>query len=125
MQFSLEQSYNGLHVHSYEPGACSINHQLHQNSILLQPESISPWTISQVDDLNASHLEPIIECHPETFILGSGNQLIFPSHEIAAAIQAAGIGFEVMDNFAACRTYNLLLSEDRQVMLGLIMSNKV
>ena len=58
---------------------------------------------------------------PELIIIGTGKRQRFPKPEILKTLIAAKIGFEVMDSQAACRTYNILVGEGRQVLLALIV----
>jgi len=66
-------------------------------------------------------LAPLLERKPELVLLGTGERQVFPSGRVLAAFAGCGIGFEVMDNGAACRTFNLLLQEGRDVVLALIL----
>ena len=82
---------------------------------------VTPWTPSAFDELSASHFEEIVALRPELIVLGVGKRLRFP---VAAALRpliAAGIGHEVMDTAAACRTYNVLASEGRAVTAALLL----
>jgi len=65
-------------------------------------------------DLPSARL--IIQQEPEIVLLGSGASLVFPSREVRYLFLNAGIGLEVMDTAAACRTYNILIGEDRNVL---------
>jgi uncharacterized protein len=58
---------------------------------------------------------------PELLILGTGRRQRFPRAELLAPLAEAGIGWEVMDTGAACRTYNILMSEGRNVAAALLM----
>ncbi len=58
---------------------------------------------------------------PEIVLLGCGARFRFPSPAVLAPLYGAGIGVEVMDTRAACRTYNILLSEGRRVVAALIV----
>jgi uncharacterized protein len=57
----------------------------------------------------------------EILLLGTGDRLRFPHPSLTAPLRAAGIGVEVMDTGAACRTYNILLAEDRRVGAALML----
>ena len=81
---------------------------------------IEQWAVVSVAELSPDQLEPIIALEPELIILGSGSSLRFPSHEVNKTAHGKGIGFEVMDTAAGCRTYNLLAHEGRNVALALL-----
>ena len=70
--------------------------------------------------LDASACRQILEHQPEVILIGTGNQLIFPEPSIYIDIVNQGVGIEFMDSGAACRTYNILMSEDRRVIAGII-----
>lgn len=81
---------------------------------------IENWITVGIDGLDADMLKPVIDLEPELIILGSGPVLKFPSAKIGATVNQLGIGFEVMDTAAGCRTYNLLAHEGRNVALALV-----
>jgi len=54
-------------------------------------------------------------------LIGTGARFQFPEPALLAPLQKAGIGVEVMDTQAACRTYNILLGEGRSVAAALIL----
>ena len=69
----------------------------------------------------AAALGAVLDLGPEILVLGTGERQVFPEPQVIVALAARGIGLEVMDNGAACRTYNILLAEGRKVALALIM----
>ena len=80
-----------------------------------------PWSAPEPAALTLDDLAPALALQPEILLLGTGNRLVFPDGQIHARILALGIGFEVMDSGAACRTYNILMSEQRRVVAALLM----
>ena len=65
--------------------------------------------------LNVSDLATLSEYEPEIVLLGSGNALNWPAKGVRESLLEQGIGVEVMDSGAACRTYNILMAEQRHV----------
>ena len=63
----------------------------------------------------------MLSLEPEIVILGTGERQVFPEPSLFAAVAGRGVGLEVMDNGAACRTYNVLLAEGRRVALAIIL----
>lgn len=111
-------------VSSYSAKEIVINKTPFINSFILFPDKILPdWHVSQVSDLSIKDFEIILEFNPEIILFGSGNTMIFPDPRIIASIQNHNIGFEVMDTMAACRSYNVLLNEERRVAAALIINN--
>jgi uncharacterized protein len=63
----------------------------------------------------------MVDLKPELILIGTGNKQRFPKPELLKSLILAKIGFEIMDSQAACRTYNILVGEGRQVLLALIV----
>ena len=72
-------------------------------------------------DLAAADLEPVLALQPEILLIGSGERQVFPVPELLAALYAARLGFEIMATGAACRTYNVLVAEGREVAAALLI----
>jgi uncharacterized protein len=122
MKFTRELPANINLVRSYEPGTIRIGERLLQDSCLFNAnELIAEWTPKTIAELSAEHFVAAFAWQPEIILLGTGVRQQFPSREIYAAILAKGIGFEVMDTGAACRTYNVLVSEDRRAVAALLL----
>ncbi|MBM3387917.1 MAG: hypothetical protein FJY26_00210 [Betaproteobacteria bacterium] len=99
-------------------------HQTAFEASVLVPHrgSVVPWRPQSFDALTAEDFEPALELKPELVILGTGSRLRFPAPRLWASLIGAGIGFEAMDNGAACRTFNVLASEGRSVLAALILA---
>ena len=109
-------------IESYSTGMIYINGERLTSSLIVSPLLlIKTWPPKSFTDIAQQHIEQIIQLRPEIIILGTGRQLHFPISFISAQIQRLGIGFEVMDTGAACRCYNLLMGDGRNVAAGLIM----
>ncbi|WP_424946544.1 Mth938-like domain-containing protein [Candidatus Spongiihabitans sp.] len=98
-----------------------IGDTLYQESIILTPQKLEMWPISQVSDLKNEDFVHFANLGAEVLILGTGATMVFPDPVITQALMAKGIGMEVMDTAAACRTYNILLSDGRSVVAGLML----
>jgi uncharacterized protein len=72
---------------------------------------------STIIALSLAHIERVLAGRPEVVLIATGARLVFPSNEIRAAFFRAGVGLEVMDTRAAAYTYNVLLQEQRKVLL--------
>lgn len=94
----------------------------HRGSLLLLPSGIYAWEVESFDGLSAESFARVIsEADAIDFLLlGTGESQNFPGPPIRAPLDAAGIGLEVMDTGAACRTWNILLAEQRAVAAALI-----
>ena len=92
-----------------------------QGSLIISPRHlIRDWPPAEVDSLQEEHLDALVELQPELVLLGTGSRLQFPEAGILASLHNQQIGVEVMDTAAACRTYNILMTEGRFVVAGLI-----
>jgi len=85
---------------------------------------IDDWPVRNPHALEASHWNGILELQPEIVLLGSGRRIVFPDARVLAPLLARNVGVEVMDTPAACRTYNLLLTEGRSVVAALILGDE-
>ena len=106
---------------AYGEGYVSVNHQRHEENLILLPGALHPaWTSETIDTLQDADVECLLGLGVEIILLGTGKRLRFPEAAIARRFAPAGIGLEVMDLQAACRTYNILASEGRKVAAALL-----
>ena len=122
MKFHLEQSAGKNAFTGYGEGYVSVNGERHEASLVVGAERvITDWPARSVDSLAADHLAAIVEMAPEIVLIGSGPKFTFPDPARLAPLYKAGIGVEVMDTPAACRTYNILMGDGRNVVAALIL----
>ena len=109
-------------VTSYGDGLFRLGEETITGSILMFPEAVYSWNVSSVDDITVESFAPIIEAADtvEILLLGMGNRLTRVPTEWRQALKEHGIVIEPMDTGAACRTYNVLLSEGRRVAAAII-----
>lgn len=79
------------------------------------------WPVASFAEITATAVAEGTKVHAEIVIIGTGRKLRFPPPETLRPLIDARIGFEVMDTAAACRTYNVLLGEGRQVAALLLL----
>jgi len=108
-------------INAYDDDSISVSEKMYKHSFLLSPTRINDWPVNTLDDLNIDHCQIILALKPQVVLLGTGANQIFPSPEIYAFFGQHHIGLEVMANHAACRTYNILVAEDREVVAGFIL----
>jgi uncharacterized protein len=122
MKLTDERSGSVNFVRSYSPGELRIHEQLfHRSCLLTADQIIADWKPQTLEELELEHLEVIVALEPEVVVLGSGLRQRFPEARILAHLLSRRIGCEVMDTGAACRTFNILLSEDRRVVAALFL----
>jgi len=126
MRFAEDKTAARYRIRAYAPGRVTINEDVFTQSLVVTPGRIlADWAPQSIDELRAEHLAMVTELEPEIILLGTGATLRFPRPELAAPLLDGGIGLEVMDTAAACRTYNVLVSEDRHVAAALIIGSGV
>ncbi len=109
-------------ITGYGDGYVEINQTPYAHAVLLSSDgAISAWPVESFDSLEASDFEQMIALKPELILIGTGARQRFPKPELLKSLISAKIGFEIMDSQAACRTYNILVGEGRQVLLALIV----
>ena len=121
MRFS-QDSFASNSIRAYSDGEISVNEKIINRSVIITAEVIQLWEPAHIDELTAEHCEIIAGFNPEVVIIGTGKRLQFPAPAVIAGLQTQGIGVEIMAHGAACRTFNILLGEDRRVVAALLMS---
>ena len=112
------QTVTGYH----DDGGVDINAQRFGHSLIVMPESAPrPWPVASFDALTEEHFAQILADAPDVVILGTGARQRFVHPRLSAPLIMRRIGVECMDNYAACRTYNILMGEGRKVTLALII----
>ena len=102
-------------VEGYGPGFFRIGGQVLHGACLITPWDAGPW--GGLEDVAA----PLaLAGKIDVLFLGMGKEIAHAPAEFRAALEEAGIGVEVMASPAACRTYNVLLSEGRRIALAVL-----
>ncbi len=116
-------SHSGANtITGYGDGYVEITQVPYAHAVLLSSEGvISEWPAKSFEDLEASHFAQMVAIKPELVLIGTGSRQRFPRPQLLKSLIDAKIGFEIMDSQAACRTYNILVGEGRQVLLALIV----
>ena len=123
MKFTLDRPASPHVVRGYAPGLLRIGEREIDRSVVVSARRlIDDWRPQRIDELTAADLEPVLALEPEVLLLGSGARQVFPAPALLARLYDARIGFEVMDTGAACRTYNVLVGEGREVAAALIIA---
>ncbi len=105
-----------ISIRRVESGAIMVGDQLLKNNFALTTdEVIGDWNASVIEDMTEDDFEALIASKPELILLGTGPKPVFPPRELVFSLARKGIGLEAMDTAAACRTFNILISEGRRV----------
>lgn len=111
-------------ITGYGDGYIEINKIPYSHAVLLSSDGdILEWAVKSFDDLGSADFTQMASLKPELIIIGTGKSQRFPRPELLKTLIEAKIGFEMMDSQAACRTYNILVGEGRQVLLALIVES--
>jgi uncharacterized protein len=122
MRFTQDHTSSVNVIRGYSDGQLQINSDVFQSSIIVGASAVrTESTVSSISDLGDAHVAHILALDPELVLLGTGKRQVFPSPEFGVRFLRAGIGFEVMDTGAACRTFNVLVAEQRRVVAFLIV----
>lgn len=104
------------------PDARSSSTQTLTSSFVITPSQLlTDWPPQNVSALAAAHFTAILDAAPEVLLLGSGTRLTWPPPQLLTPLIEAGVGVEVMDSGAACRTYNILAADGRRVAAAILM----
>ena len=136
MRFAPDKDYGSYTVRSYQAGQVDIitpiesgeepvqeNQLTLTSSFIIAPKLLKEnWPPQSLGEITKEHLKIVIDLNPELVILGTGQTLEFPLASLTEMLFAQGIGVEIMDTAAACRTYNVLMHEGRDVVAALIVN---
>ena len=122
MRFTQDSTSGVNLIRAYRAGEIRINDAVYHEAVILTASAIlNESALRQVSDLGAEHRARILSLGPEVVLLGTGQHQTFPNPSFGAEFLRLGIGFEVMDTGAACRTFNVLVAEQRRVV-GILLT---
>lgn len=123
MKLMQDSGLPGYTILSCADDHLRINDQVIRSSCVVAADTlIRDWPPQDIDALTAEHVTQLAALNPEVVLLGVGARLQFPAPEVTRPLVERGIGFEVMDTAAACRTYNLMMGDGRKVVAGLMLA---
>jgi len=120
MKMHLTRGDQGNLIRSCSDAGISVGTELYQSSLVVSAEHVSAWSVDSIDALCASSFAELLVHKPEIVLIGTGKAQHFASPETYASLLNAGVGVEFMTTPAACRTFNILLAESRNVLAALI-----
>jgi len=122
MKLHLDRGTATYRIAGYGRGYITVNEERLSGSALVMPERlVRDWPPQHIAELTAAHMSELLSYEPEIVLLGTGARQRFPEGELLEPLAERGVGVEVMDTAAACRTYNILMSEDRVVVAALLV----
>ncbi|MGP1630212.1 MAG: Mth938-like domain-containing protein [Giesbergeria sp.] len=121
MKFSPER-IDAQSISGYGPGWVAVGSEKITSSIILGANGVrQAWEVPSFEQLTPEHFVQLATLEAEVMLLGTGERTRFVPPKWLAPLFARRIGLETMDSFAACRTYNILAAEGRNVLVALII----
>jgi len=121
MDLTLQSPGEHLFIHSISDEGIRIAGRLCSGPLIVSANKLlTDWPVSSPEDLNSQHLDQILEFEPELVLIGTGKRQIFLSPEMLMVFYRQSVGIETMNTHAACRTFNVLVSEGRNVVAALM-----
>jgi uncharacterized protein len=120
-KFSPDPVASGPAIQAIAEGGFRIDGTV-MEAALLTPETATPWRAPAIDALDPAALGGLLERDPapEFLLLGTGATLRRPTPAFVAALEAQGIGIEIMDSRAAARAWGVLRAEGREIVCALM-----
>jgi uncharacterized protein len=122
MQFTQHTPGGVNLIRRYGPDFIAIGDEEIRGSCIVGATTLlRDWAPRDVPSLTLAHLAPLFEFEPEVVVLSTGTRQVFPRAALRAEFATRKIGIEVMEVGAACRTYNVLVSEERRVLAAVLL----
>ena len=137
MRFAPDKDFTTYTIRSHQVGQINVTSPAASNdgiiigqsnelvltrSFIIAPKQlVEDWPPQHLQELSSQHLQVVLDLDPELVILGTGQLLEFPQPSLTESLLTRGIGIEIMNTAAACRTYNVLMHEGRHVVAALIL----
>ncbi|HOV58509.1 MAG TPA: Mth938-like domain-containing protein [Rhodanobacteraceae bacterium] len=122
LQLSLNRPGEHLFVRAASAEAITVVDRVLTRSFLLAADRAQEvWPVQDLAQLDATAIDAVLALRPEVVILGTGARAVFPPPAVQAQFLQRGIGLETMDNAAAARTFNVLVSEGRRAVAAFIL----
>lgn len=110
-------------ITSYDVDTIAVNGMAYRSSLIVTPQTvIEPWPFNDISMLDTTAIESLAEFADSIIVLGTGPKQRFPASTVLREFRARGMAVEVMDSHAACRTYNILVTEARKVVAALMIA---
>ena len=117
MKLHVQAPTDSNTVTGYGADYIEINRVRHGGSLIVTPDGpVRAWEAPDFEQLRREHLDSLLALRPELLLIGTGSVQRFLHPVLTQTLMHAGVGFEVMDTAAACRTFNILMAEGRRVV---------
>ena len=109
-------------IQSYAADGFKVSGVDYKGSIIVTPSSVFSWDMKDIASLTADSFTMLVDQDIDVLLLGTGPSFQFVADDLKSAVKQYGFSLDVMDNGAACRTYNVLMAEGRRVAVALLTS---
>lgn len=121
MKFSREMP-TAVTIRHVEQGRIRVGEEdISENIVLFRDTVQRGFVPAKLGQLSTTDIDDLIDQAPEIILFGTGWNTVLPPRDVVFDLARKGIGFETMDTPAACRTFNILVSEDRDVAAVLLI----
>lgn len=122
MKLHLTNADGNYLITGYDKGWVEINRQRYTSNLILLPNQlIQDWGAVNIESIECTHFEQIAAYKPDIVLLGTGASHRFTHPRLSVALSETGVSLECMSTHAACRTYNILMAEGRNVAAALLL----
>jgi uncharacterized protein len=122
MKLHLTQAENSNLITGYGAGFIDVNKVRYESHLVIMPDQlIQSWSATDFESLTTTQFAELLILNPEVVLLGTGETHHFIHPKLIAELTEKGISVECMTTHAACRTYNILMSEGRNVAAALLI----
>jgi uncharacterized protein len=113
---------SGNYIQSVTGDGVLIGGKHYTGAVIVSADSIvTEWAPRPISELQLDDFQAALDLGPEVILFGTGTTHQFAGNRLMTTIMSRGVGFEVMTTAAACRTYNVLMAEDRRVVAALLL----
>jgi uncharacterized protein len=121
MDLTFQKPGDHLFIRSISEAGIQVVDDFYREALIISASEIIPdWPVKTVEDIEQTHLEQVLALEPEVVLIGTGARQVFLPPALMMFFYGRNIGIEVMSTDAACRTFNVLVSESRKVVAALI-----
>lgn len=121
MKFTQQRPDGANLIRRYGADFIQVGEREIRASCIVGANVLTPWAPRCVDDLTVESFTPLFELTPEVVVLSTGATQRFPRAALRAEFATRKVGLEVMEMGAACRTYNVLVGEERRVLVAVLL----
>ena len=121
MRFSSDPTEQN-HIRAYEPGAIHLRDRTLDSHIIISADTvIDDWQPAPLAELSIADFAAALDLRPDVILFGTGVSQRVPDIAVLTEIMRKGVAIEVMETHAACRTFNVLINEDRAAVAALLI----